>query len=115
MRFPELQDDYKEIKKLRLKELPKVWEDVKKMLYYQGFPYVSKVIYSKLINRYHNNHFVDDFSIKKTQELIAKKYYKLILWKDIKVYIKGYDVCLASKKVCHKPYKDFQLLPILIH
>ncbi len=55
MRFPELEDDNKEAKKLRLEGLPEGWEDVKEVFYYQGLLYVPKVICSELINRYHND------------------------------------------------------------
>lgn len=48
-----------------------------------------KVFYFKLISRYHVNPLEIYFEIKKTQELIAKKYYWLTLQRDIKAYIKG--------------------------
>lgn len=51
------------------------WEDIEKVLHYQGLPYVPKFLYSKLISRYHNDPLVDHFGIKKSQELIAIKYY----------------------------------------
>ncbi len=85
------------------------------MLYYQGFPYVPKIIRSELISRYHNNPLVGHFGIKKTQELIARKYYWPPLRQDVEAYVKGCDVCLTSKEVYHKPYGDLQLLPVLIH
>ena len=77
------------------------------MLYYQGILYVPKVIYSKLINKYNNDLFVSHFGIKNTQELIVRKYNELMLLKNVKANVKGYNVCLASNIVCHKPYKDF--------
>ncbi len=30
-------------------------------------------------------------------------------------YAKGYDICLASKVVCYKPYGDLQSLPVLTY
>ena len=33
----------------------------------------------------------------------------------MKTYVKGCDICLASKAVRHKPYGDLQLLPIPTH
>ncbi len=38
-----------------------------------------------------------------------------MLQKDIEAYVKGCNVCLASKIVCHKPYGDFKLLPVPTH
>ncbi len=37
MRLPELQDDNKEAKKLRLEKLPKGWKNIDKVLRYQDF------------------------------------------------------------------------------
>ena len=48
--------------------------------------------------------------MKKTWELIAKKYYWPLLQQDIEAYVKGCNICLASKTVYHESYKDFQLL-----
>ena len=67
MRLPELQDNDKEAKKLRSKGLQENWENIKQVLYYQAFPYASKVICSELINRHHGNLIADHFGIEKTQ------------------------------------------------
>ncbi len=53
--------------------------------------------------------------MKKTQELITWKYYWLTLRADIESYVKGCDVCLASKSIKPKPYSDLQSLPVLIY
>ncbi len=115
MRLPELQDDDKEAKKLRSKGLPEGWDDIEEVLNYQGLSYVSKVIRSKLISRHHNNPLVGHFGIEKTRELIARKYYWPTLRQDVETYVKGCDVCFASKAVRHKPYGDLQLLPVPTH
>ena len=31
---------------------------------------------------------------------------------DIEIYVKAYNVCLASKAVWHKPYENLQTLPV---
>ncbi len=112
MRLPELQDDDKEAMKLRSEGLPEGWEDIKQMLHYQGIPYVPKVIRSEIISRHHDDPLVGHFGIEKTRKLIARKYYWPTLRRDVEAYVKGCDVCLASKVVHHKPYGDFQSLPI---
>ncbi len=61
-----LQDNDKEAKKLRLEGLSENWEDIEEMFYYQGLPYILKVICSKLISRYHNNLLAGHFGIEKT-------------------------------------------------
>ena len=75
IRLPELQDDNKAAKKLRSKRLPKGLEDIKQVLYHQGFLYIPKVIYSELINKHHKDLFIGYFGIEKTQKLIVTKYY----------------------------------------
>ncbi len=115
MRLPQLQDDDKEAMKLRSKRLPEGWEDIKQVLHYQGLPYVPKVIRSELISRHHDDPLVGHFGIEKTRELIARKYHWPMLQRDVKAYVKGYDICLASKAVWYKPYGDLQSLPIPTH
>ncbi len=85
------------------------------MFHYQGLLYVPKVIRSELISKHHDNLFVGHFDIEKTQELIARKYYWPTLRQDIEAYVKGCNVYLTSKAVCHKPYKDLQSLPVPTH
>lgn len=34
---------------------------------------------------------------------------------NIQLYVKGCDVCLASKSIKHKPYNDLQSFPIPIY
>ena len=76
MRLPKLYNDNKEAKKLRSEQvLPKSWEDIKQVLYYQELLYIPKVIRLKLISRYHNNPLAGHFGIEKTRKLIARKYY----------------------------------------
>ena len=105
IRFLGLQDDDKKAKKLRSEQvLSEGWEDIEQMLYYQGFLYVPKVIRLELINKHYNNLLVSHFSIEKTWELIARKYYWPILQQDIEAYIKGCNICLALKAVCQKLY-----------
>ncbi len=112
---PQLYDNNKEAKKLRLERLLKGWKDIDKVLHYQGLLYLPKVIRSELISRHHENPLAGHFGIKKTWESIARKYYLLMLQKDVETYVKGCNVCLASKTVCHKPYGDLQLLSVSTH
>lgn len=51
----------------------------------------------------------------KLTKLIAWRYYWLSLKKDIKVYIKRYNIYLALKTVQHKPYSNLQLLLMPTH
>ena len=55
------------------------------------------------------------FGIQKTRKLITQKYYWPTLRHSVEAYVKGYDVCLAFKAVCYKPYSDLQSLPVRTH
>ncbi len=82
------------------------------MLHYQGLLYVPKVICLELISRYHDDPFVGHVGIEKTCKLIARKYYWPTLRRDIEAYVKGCNICLVSKAICHKSYEDLQSLPV---
>ena len=34
---------------------------------------------------------------------------------DIEAYVKGCDICIISKAIRHKRYRDLQSLPVAIH
>lgn len=57
----------------------------------------------------------DYFEIHKTCKQITRKYYWLTFCKDVKAYVKKYDICLALKTVMHKRYNDLSSLQIFIH
>ena len=85
------------------------------MLHHQGLPFVPKAIQIELISRYHDNSLAGYFDIEKTRKLLARKYFWPSLQHNIEAYIKGCDVCLASKIVRHKPYSNLQSLPVSTH
>ena len=85
------------------------------MLHYQGLPYVSEIIRTELISRHHDNPLAGYFGIQKICKLVARKYYWPTLCYDVDNYIKGCDVCLASKAVQNKPYNTLQSLLVFIH
>ena len=116
LRFSELQENEEEAKLVRGGAgLPESWEDVKGVLQYQGLPYVPEIIRSEVISRHHNDSLARYFGIDKTRELVGRKYYWPSLRRDVESYVRGCDVCLASKAVRHKPYGDLQSLPIPTH
>ena len=115
LRLSELQENNKEAIALRIGGLPEGWEDVKGVLQYQGLPYVPEIIHSEVISRHHNNPLTEYFGIDKTRKLVGRKYYWPSLRRDVESYVRGCDVCLASKAVRHKPYGDLQSLPVPTH
>ncbi len=76
---------------------------------------MSEIVRTKLISRHHDDSLVGYFGIEKIWELIVRKYYWLTLRANVKSYVKGYNVCLASKLVKHKLYGYLQSLPVPTH
>ena len=108
---------------MRTEELKEGWEDIDGVFHHQGLSYVPEIIRTELISRhhndplagYHNDPLAGHFGIEMTRELVARKYYWETLCHDIEEYVRGCDVCLASKAVRHKPYGDLKLLPVPTH
>ena len=116
LRLAELQKLDKEVQKIRaIAELAEGWEDINRVFYHQGLPFILEIIWIELISRHYKNPLIEQFSINKTRELISRKYYWASLRKDVKGYIKGCNVCLALKTVRHKPYSGLQALPVSTH
>ena len=91
------------------------WEEIEGVLQYQELRYVPENIRSEVISRHHNDLLAGHFGIDKTKEVVGRKYYWLSLRKNVENYVRGCDVCLASKTVCHKPYGNLQSLPVPTH
>ena len=83
LRIQELQEENAQAQRIRA-EKSEGWEDSKGVLHHQGLPYVSELIRTELISRYHDDPLVGHFAIEKTQELVARKYCWPTLWHDVK-------------------------------
>ena len=115
LRLSELQESDNEARKIRAEGLKNDYEEVDGVLYHQGLPFVPEAIRTEIISRHHDDPLAGHFGIDKTKDLIGRKYYWPSLRKDIEAYVKGCDVCLGSKAVRHKPYRDLQSLPVPTH
>ena len=115
LRLQELQQEDNFAQKARADGLKEGWEDSEGVLHHQGLPYVPEIIRTELISKHHDDLLAGHFGIEKTRELIARKYYWPSLRADVEAYVKGCDVCLASKAVRHKLHGDLQSLPIPTH
>ena len=69
----------------------------------------------ELISRHYEDPLTSHFGIEKTRELFARKYHWPTLQTDIEAYVKECDVCITSKAVQHKPYRERQSLPVATH
>ena len=63
-----------------------------------------------MISCHHNDLLIGHFSINKTKELIAKKYYMPTFFQNMKKYVRGCNIYLVCETVCHKRYGDLQSL-----
>ena len=114
LRLQELQETNREGQELR-QQKANGYKEIDEILHYQGLPFVPKAIWTELISRHHDDPLAGHFSIGKTRKFLAQKYYWPTLRHNVEAYVKGCNVCLASKAVCHKPYGDLQLLPVPTH
>ena len=85
------------------------------VLHYQELPFMSKIIWTEIICRHYDNPLAGHLGVYKTRELIRRKYYWPSLRKDVESYIKGCNVCLGSKVMRHKSYRDLQSLLVPTH
>ena len=115
LRFSELQESDKKARKIRAERLKSDYEEVDRVLHHQGLPFVPEAIRTELISRHHDDPLARYFGIDKTRELVGRKYYWPSLKRDVESYVRGCDVYLASKAVCHKPYGDLQSLLVPTH
>ena len=114
LRLQELQETNSKAQELR-QQGREEYKEVDGVLHHQGLLFVPEAIRIELISRHHDDPLVGHFGIEKTRELLARKYYWPTLRHDVEAYVKGCDVCLASKAVRHKPYGDLQSLPVPTH
>ena len=115
LRLSELQESDDEARKIRAEGLKSDYEEVDGVLHHQGLPFVPETIKTELISRHHNDPLAGHFGIDKTRELVGRKYYWPSMRKDVENYVRGCDVCLASKAVRQKPYGDLQSMLVPTH
>jgi hypothetical protein len=63
-----------------------------------------------LLKRHHDDILADHFDVKKTVELLNKKYHWSKMIKYVKFYIKICDICQRTKTFKHFSYDDLQSL-----
>ena len=115
LRISELQKSNNKARKIRTERLKDVYKEVDRIWYHQKLLFVLEAIQIKLISQYNDNQLVEYFDIDKIRELIGQKYYWPSFRKNIKAYIKNYDICLGLKTVRHKSYNDPQFLPVFTY
>lgn len=68
-----------------------------------------------MISKYYDEPIAGYFGIDKTKVFIIQKYYWSIFQVDLKIYIKRCNICLASKMIQYKSYRNLHLLPVPMH
>ena len=74
MRLQELQAENEQARRTRA-EHSEGWDNINGVLHHQDLSYVPEIIRMELISRHHDNPLASHFGIKKTRELVARKYY----------------------------------------
>ena len=74
LRLQELQETDSEAQELRQQKADG-YEEIDDILHHQGLPFVPKAIQTELISRHHDDPLAGHFGIKKTCELLGRKYY----------------------------------------
>ena len=81
LRLHELQAKDEQARKLRANQQldqqlgQQGWDDINGVLHHRGLPYVLEIIRTEFISWHHDDLLAGHFGIKKTYELIARKYY----------------------------------------
>lgn len=91
------------------------WEDAEDIFQHYGLPYILKIIQTKLICHLPDDLSAGFFSIDKTCNLLARKYYLLTLCRDVQIYVQRHNVYFVSKTVRHKLYDDLKSFPVPTH
>ena len=106
LKLQELQEANRKAQELR-QQKANGYKKMDDILYYQSLPFIFKAIQKELISYHHNNLLTNYFDIEKIANCLAQKYYWSIFCYNVDAYVKGCDVCLASKAVHHKAYGNF--------
>lgn len=102
LKLAELYECNKKAQRIKLDDLSKNYKKIQEVIHYQGLSFISKIIGTEIINWHPNKPLIGHFGTNKTREFIKQKYYWSSLYKDIKAYVTGCNICLAAKAVKHK-------------
>ena len=107
----ELQAEDGQARTIRAEKLGRIWEDSEKLgrnwedsdgiLSYQSILYIPEIIRTGLIRSNYDASLAGHFGIEKKREYVTNKYYWETLFYNVEAYIRGCDICLASKVVKH--------------
>ena len=88
--------------------------DEEGLLRYKGAVYVpaEPAIRSEVIHIHHDDETAGHFGLRRTLELIRRKYFWQSLRRDVKRHIQSCGVCQRSKTRRHRPYGELAPIPI---
>jgi hypothetical protein len=74
------------------------------------YVFEKEFLWIKLLKQHHDDILADHFDVKKTIELLNRKYHWSRMIKYVKFYIKTCDICQRTKTSRHLSYDDLQFL-----
>ena len=72
--------------------------------------FLNTAVRKKLMKIHHDDLYTDHFEIEKITNFLQRKYYWQNLLKNVKNYVKTYDICQHIKISHHKSYNKLVLL-----
>jgi Integrase zinc binding domain/RNase H-like domain found in reverse transcriptase len=86
------------------------WEEADSLLYYNGRVYVPEALRLEIKKRHHDVPLAGHMGQRRTQELVARKFFWPQMKKDIDSYVRGCQLCARNKDNQHATYG--QLMPL---
>ena len=99
----------------RARKVQKTWHvDDNELLWYSNALFVPDDIATRaeLLWHYHDDPMAGHFEVKKTHDLLGRKFFWQGMWKDIQKYVGSCDICQRTKASRHCPYGSLASLPV---
>jgi hypothetical protein len=89
-------------------------QDREGIVTFKGFTYVPNVsgLRTEVIKTSHDLPWAGHYGVRRTLDLVARKYFWPGMRQDVIQYVKDYTMCAQTKPIWHKPWGIAQLLLI---
>ncbi len=89
-------------------------QDQEGIVIFKGFTYVPNVsgLQTEVIKTNHDLPWAGHYGVRRTLDLVARKYFWPGMRRDVIQYVKDCAMCAQTKPIWHKPWRTAQWLPI---